>query len=580
MAKRLKSKKSPPKAEPISEVKTEELAQGPKTFPWIALLQALAIVAAGLWIYSPVFHGGWLMDDNAYVTQNPSLRSVDGLINFWLMPGSFVEFYPIEETLLWFQWQLWQNDASGYHVTNIILHIIGSLLVWKFFSKLGLRFAWLAGLIFCIHPVQVESVAWVAELKNTLSLPPFLIAMCFWIDYEENKRDRDYFLALGFFLAAMLCKITMAPFPIIILLYAWWKRGRIGWADVKGALPFFVISLILGMMTVYVGQPMGDFWSRLACAGITISFYFFHFFLPLQFSQPYPQWPVDFLPLQMLPAYPQWKFDQPTLQQFLPWPIMAGLFCWFWARRRTWGKTVLLGLGFFLLGLLPFIGFHEVSYMRFTWVMDHFLYLPSLGLLGIAIAGIEQIDNQLSKSFGSWLANTRAAGNAMDDWLLRLLARVPLVIVAAVVVVTLTVMSRNYAKTFVNLETSWTYEIKYNPDAWLAHNNLGYIMVEQNRLDEAKVQFIEALRIKPDYSEAHNNLGVVYSRMGDVANAITQYQAALQVNPDYGDAQNNLDKLEALQRNMNAAMQNAAMQKINAAIQHTAIQNSTAAPKK
>jgi tetratricopeptide (TPR) repeat protein len=538
MAKRLKSKKAPSKAAPPPRVEPKALA--PEDARWFygrLALQSLTIVLAGLWIYHPVFHGGWLMDDNAYITQNPGLRDPYGLLNIWLAPGSFVEYYPIEESLQWIQWQFWQDNASGYHVTNIILHIIGSLLVWKFFSKLGLRYAWLAGVIFAVHPTNVESVAWVAELKNTLSLPPFLIAMCFWIDYEEHGELGDYLLALGFFLIAMLCKITMAPFPFVILIYAWWKRGRITWGDVKAAMPFLIISLILGMTTIYVGDvyapghvlaikvPMGDFWSRLACASISIAFYFCHFFIPLQIPQAFPQWSIDFLPLHMLPAYPQWKVNPPTLAQFLAWPIMAGIFLWCWARRRTWGKTVLLGLSFFLLSLAPFVGFHEVSYMRFTWVMDHFLYLPSLGLLGIAMAGLEQLDNQLSKA-GHWV----------------------LVAVSALGVIVLTMESYDYAKTFVNLETSWTYEIKYNPDAWLAHNNLGYIMVEQNRLEEAKTQFLEALRIKPDYSEAHNNLGVVYSRLGQISPAIEQYQAALTINPDYGDAANNLDKLQNLQR--------------------------------
>jgi len=539
MAKRSKNTYHPSKPKPVSPRSAVGTSPTPWEFSWIFVLKILTIAAVGLFIYSPVFHGGWLMDDNAYVTQNPSLRSVDGLINFWLKPGSFVEYYPIEETLLWIMWQFNGDTAAGYHILNIILHIIGSLLVWKFLSKLGLRFAWLGGLIFAAHPANVESVAWVAELKNTLSLPPFLIAMCFWIDYEETKKDGDYFLALGFFLLAMLCKITMAPFPIIILLYAWWKRDRITWRDIQGTIPFFVISLILGMMTIVVGDwyapghvlaikvPMGDFWSRLACSGLSISFYFCHFFLPLQIPYSVPNWPVDSIPLQMLPAYPQWKVNPPTLLQFLPLPIMLGVFCWAWSRRKTWGKTVLLGLGFFLLGLAPFVGFHEVSYMRFTWVMDHFLYLPMLGLLALSMAGLEQIDNVLSKQGHNIFVG---------------------VLVALIGV--LTVESYFYARTFVNLETSWTYEIKYNPSAWLAHNNLGYIMVEQNRLDEARDQFIEALQIKPDYSEAHNNLGVVYSRTGHIEEAIREYRAALTVNPDYGDAQNNLDKLLYLQHTM------------------------------
>jgi len=467
MSKRSKNKKSPAKATTAAETKSTSASQhaapARQGFPWMMIPQALIIIAVGVWIYYPVMHGGWLMDDNAYVTQNPQLRDPYGLFNFWLLPGSFVEYYPIEETLLWTLFQFCHNDSFGYHVTTLVLHIIGSLLVWYFFSKLKLRFAWLGGLIFAIHPAQVESVAWVAELKNTLSTPPFLLAMCYWIDFENKGRVRDYTYTLLLFLAAMLCKITMAPFPVIMLLYAWWKRGVITQKDILHSIPFFIISLILGLTTIYVGGwyapghvlkiTMGtddlDFWGRLALAGTTATFYFVQVFLPIQ----------------MLPAYPQWKIT-PTLQQFFPLVIMAIILCWLWARRKTWGKHCLLGLGFFILIIAPFLGLNGVSYMRFTWVMDHFLYLPMLGLLGLAIAGVELIYNRLNSQ-----------------------TRPVLMGALALIVITLTLESASYAKKFKSLETVWSYEIQYSPDSWLAHNNLGYIYVDQNRLPEAQVQF-------------------------------------------------------------------------------------------
>jgi hypothetical protein len=492
----------------------------------IRILLGLVIVAAATWIYFPILHGGWLMDDNAYVTQNPGLRDPAGLLNIWLAPGSFVEYYPIEESVLWIIWQFSHNDSFAYHVVTLICHIIGSLLVWRFFTKLNLKYAWLGGLIFAIHPVQVESVAWVAELKNTLSAPPFLLAMCYWVDFEKRGRDQDYMLALLWFLVAMLCKITMAPFPIIMLIYAWWRRGTINWIDLQRTIPFFVISLVLGMTTIFVGDyyapghvlkiHMGteelDFWGLLALNGLTTSFYFLQVFLPIQ----------------MLPAYPQWPINPLTLEKFLPIPIILAVLAWAWIRRKTWGKHFLLGFGFFILILAPFLGFHGVSYMRFTWVMDHFLYLPMIGLLAVALAGVEELDKRYFSSDGYY----------------------GLIGVLALITITLFIESSIYAKKFKSLETVWSYEIQHYPDAWLAHNNLGYEYVEQNRLDEARDQFIEALRIKPDYSEAFNNLGVVYSRTGHIDEAIHQYEQALKVNPDYGDAESNLNKLKAVKQQM------------------------------
>jgi len=249
---------------------------------WKQLLQALVIVVTVGWIYAPVLHGDWLWDDDALVSKNTIIHSPSGFWKVWFEPNDMVDYQPLKFTVAWMQWHLWGNNTLGYHLTNVVLHLVGALLVWRLLSKLGLRLAWLGGLIFAIHPVQVESVAWISELKNTLSLPPFLLAMCTWIDYEEHKRKRDYFLALGLFLAAMLCKATMVMFPVVILLYAWWKRGRVGWNDVKISAPFFALSLGMGLITVWFLQhyaignaviPLGGFSSRLACAGLVIAFW-------------------------------------------------------------------------------------------------------------------------------------------------------------------------------------------------------------------------------------------------------------------------------------------------------------------
>ncbi|HUB68463.1 MAG TPA: hypothetical protein VL981_13340, partial [Candidatus Methylacidiphilales bacterium] len=178
------------------------------SFNWMVLLKALCIVVAGFWIFAPALHCDWADDDIFYLSKNPLRSDPQQLWKTWFSPGSFIEYYPITETVQIVQWRLWRADSFGYVMTNIVLHIVNALLVWRLLGKLGLRLAWLGGLLFAMHPLTVESVAWISELKNTLSLSPFLLGMGAWIDYEENKRSRDYWLALGLFLAAMLCKIT------------------------------------------------------------------------------------------------------------------------------------------------------------------------------------------------------------------------------------------------------------------------------------------------------------------------------------------------------------------------------------
>jgi len=515
MGKRSKKKTRAPKPAPKPPAVTgETLRPKPKAFDWRRILQVLLIVAAGLWIYRPVLHGDWLMDDVNYITQNLLLRDTAGLWKIWFEPGSFIEYYPLKASVEWIEWNLFGNDTFGYHLTNVVLHVVNALLVWRLLAKFGLRLAWLGGLIFAIHPAMVESVAWISELKNTLSLPPFLLAMGAWIDYEERKRRRDYWLALGLFLVAMLCKISMAPFPVVILLYAWWKRGRVGWSDLKASAPFFVISLTLGVVSIAVGSwfqqhympvldavPMGGFFSRLACAGLALSQYLFNCLLPVN----------------LMPIYPRWEVDPPSLPQFLPWPILGGIVYGLWRKRRGWGRHGLLGLGFFVLNLMPFLGFKTVSYMSFTWVMDHFLYIPILGLIGLAVAGLERIDGRLSP-------------------VLR-----PFEIAIIGVAMTLLVFeSRGYAKIFSREETLSTYALRHNPGAWTAHDTLGNALQRSGRLNEAMYQFREALRIKPDYVESRYNLGNTLLSAGRYPEAIEQYEQVLKVQPNYPKAHNNL----------------------------------------
>jgi tetratricopeptide (TPR) repeat protein len=507
MAKRSKKRKSPAEVRLARAAETREIRLGKLPGDsWAMIVQALVIAGAALWIYQPALQGDWLWDDAQLVGDNAVVHDPNGLWKIWFDPGSLLDYQPLKVSVVWLQWQLWGDDRLGYHLTNVLLHIVGALLVWRLLNKFGLRLAWLGGLIFAVHPVQVESVAWIAELKNTLSLPPFLLAMCAWIDFEERGEKRDYFLALGLFLVAMLCKATMVMFPVVILLYAWWKRGRIGLNDLKASASFFVVSLVLGLVTAWFlhhytmgdnAVPMGGFFSRLACAGLALSFYF----------------STSFLPVGLLPIYPHWVVDPPTLLQFLPWPILLAMIGGLWMKRKSWGRHTLLGLGFFLINLAPFIGFNAASYMKYTWVMDHILYIPIIGLIGLVVAGSGEMEKRVS-------ASVRFCGIGL----------------AATLVILLAWLSHADAAEYVNAETLWRYEIRHNPEAWLAYNNLGGALIETRRLPEAMEDYEEALRIKPDYADAHNNLANALLLTDRVPEAMEHFQQALRIKPDFAEA--------------------------------------------
>jgi tetratricopeptide (TPR) repeat protein len=470
------------------------------------LPKALLIVGLTFWIYWPSLRGEFIWDDQWYITLNPLLPSPTGLAKIWFEPGSWVEYYPIEETVLWVQWHLFGTDTLGYHLTNVFLHLVSAFLVWNLLGKFGMRSAWVGGLIFAIHPVQVDSVAYICELKNTLSLPFFLLAMIAWIDYDAGQSKRDYRRALLLFLAAMLCKITMAPFAAVILLYAWWKRGRIEWSDIKNCAPFLLLAAILCFVTIGVGSvyernghepiattPLDGPLSRIAAAGMIATVYFSRCFLPID------------IPL----VYPQWRLHPHSPIQYLPWLLLAVVLSVFWSKRRTWGRHALLGLGFFLIILSPFVGFVPVSYMNFTWFMDHMLYIPIIGLIGLVVAGMEGIYAQIP------IAGRRVA-----------------VVVFALAVAATTCFSQAYAGLYVNEQVFWTHILQRNPTVWLAHANLGAKFMELERFQDALAQEKEALLLRPNSADDFYNLAFSLEKLGREQDAQAAYHKALIFNPN------------------------------------------------
>jgi tetratricopeptide (TPR) repeat protein len=470
-------------------------------------LQKLLILAAGIWVFSPAFHGDWLWDDNVLITENPLMSDPAGLSKIWFQPETSADYYPITFTLQRLEWNLWGNDTLGYHLVTFGLHLVNVLLVWRLLSKLGLRQAWLGGLVFAVHPVQVESVAWVAELKNTLSMTPFLLAMCAWVDYDRLGRRRDYLPALAFFLVALLCKITVVMFPVIILLYAWWRRGRVGWRDLQRSLPFFALSLAMGLIPILTGSwnrgfahlgpafvPAGGALGRFALAGQEIVFYFSKCV-----------WPVG-----LLPVYPKWEVDPFSPVQYLPWVVLIGVFIWFWMKRRTWGRHALFGGGFFVINLLPCPGFIPAPNMAYAWVMDHFLYLPLIGLIGVALAAVEAVPEPP----GKFASACRTAA-------------------VVFIVIVFAASSHAYSQLYGNSMRLWTYAARHNPDSWMVHLNLGEAFAATKQFPEAIDHFETALAIFPAYIGIRYDLASALEQSGRFSDAITQYEMVAKVHPDY-----------------------------------------------
>jgi Tfp pilus assembly protein PilF len=520
----------------------------PRTMtPGRKLFLSLAMILAAGWIYGPALHGGWIWDDKTEIPRIAALHGPGLLGQIWLTPDTG-DYYPLKVTVEWLQWQAWGNNTLGYHLTNVCLHVASALLLWWLLRKLGVRCARFAGLLFIVHPLVVESVAWVDELKNTLSLPLLLFAMIAYLEYDERGRRLWYGISVGCFLAAMLSKSSVVMFPVILLLHAWWKRGTIRAADGRAAAPFLVISLGLGLVAIRFQQvygfagdgtvALGGLPTRLARAGLVAAFYFYK----------------SVLPIGLMPIYPRWTIEPVSIAAFLPWLALAGVFAFLWSRRQAWGRHVLFGLGWFFLNLAPVVGFIAISHMRFTWAMDHLAYLPLVGLVGLAAAGLGALELRWARSEPGWRWTAMGA--------------------AAALCAVLAVDSRAYAAKFRSAEDLWSYELEHNPDAWVAHNNLGEAYFERGAMPQAIAQYQEAIRLAPQYVYSHLNLALawgsvghwpeataedrealrlrpgwagtnkaladVLSRNGHPAEAIPYYETALRITPDFAAAENGL----------------------------------------
>jgi len=510
-------------------------------------LGSCAIAAATALVYAPALRGTWFWDDPAEIVENKALHTLAGLRDIWFAPDT-PDYYPLKTSLQWLQWHAWGDSVLGYHLTNIGLHLLGALLLWRVLGRLGVRLAWVGGLIFAIHPLAVESVAWISELKNVLSLPFMLLSFEAWIRFDEarsepaGKWSRPFTVSLLWFAASLLSKGSVVMLPAVLLLYCWWKRGRVTRGDALAAAPFFGLSLLLGIVTLHFQESVamkgivvvqGGLLSRLAVAGMAVAFYAGKF-----------AWPAD-----LLPIYPRWAADPPEFFQFLPWAGIAAVAV-FLVRWRALSRPenrlprdIAFGLGFFFINLLPVLGFIPMSYLRISWVADHFTYMPMIGLIGLAAAGIGTVldpGHYFKQEDREGREGSNNGGTLSVLPGLPVQIRISIALLLTIAIGALGVESRGHAAIFRSEKDAWTYTLSRNPDAWLAHNNISNIYLNEGREADALAEIDAALRIKPDFAEAHNNRGNILLKNGRAEEARREFEAAMRFRPDYAEAINGL----------------------------------------
>jgi protein O-mannosyl-transferase len=477
---------------------------------WRSLIvDAGIIILLTVAVYLPAMTGGFVFDDNIYITDNPMIRAGDGLHRFWFTTEA-PDYYPLTWSVLWLEWRLWGDNATGYHVVNIVLHAVNAVLLWLVLRRLKIPGAWLAGLFFAVHPVNVATVAWISEQKNTLSMLFYLVAILLYLRFDEDGRWKWYGLSLATFLLALLSKSAVVMLPVVLLGCVWWQRGRVRQRDLLDAMPFFVLSMALGLTTILFhyshvlkGHPVrtAGFLSRLAAAGWVPWFYL----------------DKALLPNDLTVIYPKWDIDASRWISYVPGMILVGCFVVFWWKRKTWGRPLLFPLGYFLVTLFPVLGFFDQSFYQYSLAADHWQYYSIIGVIALVVAAGVTIGRQ-TRQWGRYLGGM--AGIA--------------------VVLALGGATWKRAGLYRAPETLWRDNVAKNPNAWAAHNNLGVALREKGELDEAFGHFRQAVRLKPDFPEAHYNLGIVLLRLGKLPEATGHFEQALQFRPDFAEVYNNL----------------------------------------
>jgi tetratricopeptide (TPR) repeat protein len=475
--------------------------------------------------YLPVWHAGLIWDDRSFVVDNPLIHRPDGLYRFWFTTEP-EDYYPITSTMLWMEWRVWGGNPVGYHAVNVALHACSAVVLWRLLDRLKVPGSWFAAALFAVHPVNVESVAWITQRKNTLAMLLFLLSLSAYLRFELGDRASAararqgggapptvtggpppwYGLSLAAFLLALLSKTAVAPMPLVLLGLAWFLRGTVTRGDVKRSAPFFAAAVVVGLISAWfqayraIGSEAvrtDGFGARLAGAGWAVWFYLYKAIVPIDLCSIYPRWQID--------GGAWWSYA-PGL-----WVAAVALACWRF--RRGWGRAAIAALGYFVVMLLPVLGFLDIGFMWVSLVADHWQYFAIVGPLALAAAG--------------W-ARARAFLGRRHE--------LAAVAVAGALLVWLGGLTWKRCGIYRDPGTFWQAALASNPGSWSAHNGLGSVLHERGQSDEAIAHFREAVRLKPDFSTAYYNLGGVLRERGRPDEAMAEFAKAIEIQPDYSAA--------------------------------------------
>ena len=466
-------------------------------------------------VYVPVWWARYSWDDSLLITANPCVVGPLGLKEIWTTNAA--DICPLTITTFWVEHALWGVRPLPYHLANVVLHGASTFLLWRVLRDLRIPGAWLGAAIWAVHPVQVETVVWISETKNTLSAVFFLLTIFFFIKGQRAKNNGQGELSSWSEMLTLLCAIlamtsksSTVILPAVLCLCAWWIEGRWRWLNLVRVLPIGLVSVLVSLLSVWTQKHQGlteglnqarGWPERLATAGDAVWFYLGKLLCP------YP----------LMTIYPRWQID--SSQWLSWWPLVGALVVLvvLWCMRRSWLRGLFFTWLFFLIALFPVLGLMNMSFFIYSFVADHFQYLASMGPLVLVGVGLTRLSTIVFPE------NPRLQMTVYAGLLLVLGA-----------------LSWDRAWAYENPKTLWADAVAKNPDCWVGYNGLGAALLAEKRADEAALLLQKALAINPNYVAARNNLGNAFLQKGEVDKAMAEYQKAVEIKPNDAEAHNNL----------------------------------------
>ena len=476
---------------------------------WQQTALIAAIVIAVAVVYLPALRGDFVWDDFLLITGNPLLQNFSGLVEIW-SGGRTADYFPLTNTVFWIEHYLFGANTNGYHAVNILLQIANALLVWRLLKRLNIPGAWLAGLIFGVHPVHVASVAWISELKNLLAMFFALLSVLCFLELDETRLRNSataYAASLVFFALALLSKTQVVFLPVILLLCAWWRDKKSTGTktnqelrrDVIRSWPFFLLAIVLGLVTLWfqnrgIGEEeivIGSLPRRFVNAAMAIWWYAGHLFAPVR----------------LMAIYPNWRFDSPRVLEWLPLIALIGVLAGLWHWRNSGTRGAFFAVACFVVALLPVLGLVRMAYVRSgTLVADHLQYFADVPLLALFCAGVAYAWNQRQRT-----------------------AKIATATIVTLLVGAMGTYAFGRAEVYRNEETLWPDNLSKNPDAWQAHIMMAQRRFKQERYAEAAYHAGRAAELKPELADIHNQLGLADCRLERFEEGIAEYRKALQL---------------------------------------------------